>query len=300
MDTRLLGRTNLVVSRLGIGLTEVGKEVGLDDEARAARLLNGALDAGITFLDTAACYGWSETWIGRAIAHRRNEYVLATKCGHVVGPDGLRTPSQDGAWTNETIAHSVERSLRLLKTDHVDLLLLHSCGMDVLQRGDVIRALQDAKSAGKTRCIGYSGDGEAAQWAVTSGQFDALETTYNLVCQEARDGLFGLLNATDVGLIAKRPIANGVWGAGALPLYCPPQDLQRARAMAAGGAIPGAPDNHIHLALGFVLAHDEVDTAIVGSAKLEHVQENVAWLDSGGRLAPSVVAELYRRFDAMH
>ncbi|MCD6286484.1 MAG: aldo/keto reductase [Anaerolineae bacterium] len=159
METRVLGRTGLEISRLGVGLAEIG---GLDlaEAKQAAEVLNLALDSGITFFDTAACYGNSEELIGRTIAHRRAEFVLATKAGHVAG-------GYDGeSWTAQTVRDSIDRSLKRLRTDHLDVIQLHSCDVDVLERGEVIEVLQEAKQAGKTRFIGYSGDNERALWAV--------------------------------------------------------------------------------------------------------------------------------------
>lgn len=151
MEKRRLGDTDLRVSRLGVGLSELG-DLSLKDVGTAARVLNTALDKGINFFDTAACYGNSEELVGRTVAERRDEYVLSTKAGHAVG-------DYDGrSWTAETVRHSIERSLERLRTDHLDVVHLHSCGIVILERGEVIRALQDAKQAGKTRYIGYSGD----------------------------------------------------------------------------------------------------------------------------------------------
>ena len=82
METAILGRTGLRVSRLGVGLAEIGR-YSVDEPQQAERVLNSALDAGVTFLDTAECYGSSEELIGSAVSHRRDEYVLATKAGHV-------------------------------------------------------------------------------------------------------------------------------------------------------------------------------------------------------------------------
>ncbi len=175
-------------------------------EKQAAEVLNIALDGVINFLDTAACYGISEELIGRCVAHRRQEYVLTTKCGHVAG-DASGEP-----WTVETIEHSIDRSLERLRTDHLDLVLLHSCDLEVLERGEVIRVLEQARKAGKTRFIGYSGDNEAAEWAVDSGLFDALETSFNLVDQMARRSLLPGAKEKGMGVIIKRPVANGVWG----------------------------------------------------------------------------------------
>jgi aryl-alcohol dehydrogenase-like predicted oxidoreductase len=291
MEMRKLGRTDLTVSRLGAGLAEMGYQLALEDEETASRLLNAAIDGGINFLDTAACYDISEELIGRTIAHRRQEYVLATKAGHVTGE------YEGQAWTARTVRDSIERSLVRMKTDYVDLVQLHSCGLEVLERGDVIQALLDAKQAGKTRFVGYSGDGEAARWAVESGEFDTLQTSFNLVDQGPRKELLPMAQERGLGVIIKRPIANAVWGA---PSGSSRQTYRdRARRMADMGPIPGAPQDPILLALGFTLAHDEVDTAIVGTHDPAHMEANIELIEDELPIDASVVEELRRRFDRL-
>jgi aryl-alcohol dehydrogenase-like predicted oxidoreductase len=290
---RQLGKTDLRVSRLGIGLSEIGSDLSAGQEEEAGRVLNTALDLGINFLDTAACYGPSEEIIGRAIGGRRHEYVLATKAGHAVGDLGGRS------WTGETVRESIDRSLRRLQTDYLDLVQLHSCGVDVLERGDVIRALTDARDAGKTRYIGYSGDNEGAAWAVESGLFDSLETSFNLVDQRARTDLFPLAGVKEMGIIAKRPIANAAWGSARSPSIYAAEYYRRARAIAELGSLPEAPDDPILLALGFVLGHEQVDTAIVGTSDPEHVRANVALVENELPIAVAAIDELHRRFEEL-
>lgn len=291
MEVRTLGTTDLEVSRLGAGLAEIGLELTLADEAEAGRLLSAALDGGICFLDTSACYGVSEELIGRTIAHRREQFVLATKCGHVAG-------GYDGeAWTGATIQDSIDRSLVRMRTDHLDLVQLHSCGVDVLERGEAIQALLDARQAGKTRYLGYSGDNEAARWAIESGYFDTLQTSFNLVDQRARTRLFPLAKAKGMGIIIKRPIANGAWGASQRPREYADRYFERAKVMAEMGPIPGAPEHRILLALGLALAHEEVDTAIVGTHNPEHMRTNIEWVQTRLPIAAEAVSELHRRFE---
>jgi aryl-alcohol dehydrogenase-like predicted oxidoreductase len=290
METRVLGNTGLQVSALGIGLAEIG-ELSLAEEDRASKILNTALDRGINFLDTAACYGNSEELVGRAVAQRRDEFVLATKAGHVAGG------YEGEAWTAQTVRDSIDRSLQRLRTDHLDIIQLHSCGVEVLERGEVIEVLQAARDAGKTRFIGYSGDNESALWAVESGLFDTLQTSFNLVDQNARRHLFGPAQRQGMGIIAKRPIANAVWGAEkAKSSYSAPY-FERAEQMASLGPISGAPDHGVRLALGFCLAHDAVSTAIVGTSDLEHLRQNIEWVTEQQLVPASVVEELHRRFE---
>src|SRR5690606_18207901 len=107
----------------------------------------------------------SEELIGKAVAGRRDQFYLFTKCGHEHDADG----KQVGAWDTASILNSITRSLKRLQTDRVDLVQLHSCSLDILKRGEVIEALQEARDKGYTRYIGYSGDGEAARYAIDCG-----------------------------------------------------------------------------------------------------------------------------------
>lgn len=291
MEQKPLGRTGFQVSRLGAGLSEIGYRLTLAETQTAASVLNQALDSGINFLDTSACYNISEELIGRTVSHRRHEYFLATKCGHATGdwtgPD----------WTAATVTHSIDRSLRRLQTDVLDLVQLHSCGLDVLQQGEVITALQQARDAGKVRYIGYSGDNEAAMWAVNSGLFDTLQTSFNLVEQKARYGLLAAAKAQNMGIIIKRPIANAAWGVSSSPSGYATTYFHRAQTMLADGPLPDAPANRIWLALGFVMAHPEVDTAILGTHNPRHMAANVAMLANERPFPTTTLHELYRRFD---
>lgn len=291
MDRRKLGSTDLMVSRLGVGLSEIGRELSQDEESRASKLLNAALDSGINFLDTAACYGNSEELVGRTISNRRDEFVLSTKAGHVAGNYSGKP------WTAETVRDSIDRSLRRMQTDYLDIVHLHSCNVIVLKQGEVIQALQDARQAGKTRYIGYSGDNEAAEWAVESGVFDTLQTSFNLVDQKARKGLLSEASEKGMGIIIKRPIANAAWGAEESPSSYAHEYYRRYKVMAENGSISAAPDNPILLALGFVLAHDAVDTAIVGTSNPQHMKDNIRMMENRLPIDPLVIEELHQRFD---
>lgn len=293
------GSTGFETSRLGVGLSEIGS-FELSDQAQATNVLNTALDNGINFLDTSACYGISEELVGNGVSQRRDDYFLATKAGHIArGYEGE-------AWTFQTVVDSIDRSLRLLQTDHVDVVQLHSCDIDVLEKGDAIRALQEAQQAGKTSFIGYSGDNESAHWAVDSGLFATLQTSYNLVEQRARTtGLLEKAIAKGMGTIIKRPIAGGVWGKSrpdaadqTASNYNTPY-LERAKSVRTLGPIENEPDDAILTSLGYTLSDPNANVAIVGTTNPSHMATNVRQIDNDLPIPDSVIAELNRRFEQL-
>tara|TARA_Y100000588_G_scaffold83158_1_gene87686 strand:- start:236 stop:1141 length:906 start_codon:yes stop_codon:yes gene_type:complete len=291
MQMTPLGKTGLSVSRLGAGLARIGFELTIDEVKEAGQVLNAALDDGINFLDTAACYSISEELVGNTVSHRRDEYILATKCGHVTGG------ASGTEWSTQTIQDSIDRSLERMKTDHLDLVQLHSCELEILERGEVVEALLNAKESGKTRFVGYSGDNEAALWAVESGFFDTLQTSFNVVDQQARSKLFGPAKSRGMGIIIKRPVANGAWKVEHSPYGYADEYFSRAKILDKTGPILNGPDDRMLAAMGFVLAHQEVDTAIVGTRNPSHMHSNIEQVETKLPVSKEFVEELHHRFD---
>lgn len=283
MEKRELGKTGMRVSVLGFGGSEIG--YGQAAVETVERLLGGALDAGLNVIDTAECYVTSEELIGRAVSHRRADYYLFTKCGHASGID---LPD----WDARLLEQSIERSLRRLRTDYVDLLQLHSCSEEVLREGDVIEVLRRARESGKTRYIGYSGDGRAALYAVESGAFDTLQTSVNIADQESLELTLSHARARGLGVIAKRPIANAVWKSAERPTdaYVQPywDRLRRLDYEFLRGDMSAA----VAMALRFTLSVPGVQTAIVGTEKPERWRQNAALLAAGA--LPAVEFEAIR------
>jgi len=288
MEKRQLGKTDMQVSVLGFGGAEIGFE-GATAET-VATLLNSALDAGLNVIDTAECYEGSEELIGSAVSHRRNDFFLFTKVGH---PKGVG--SED--WSIPSILESIERSLRRLRTDRLDLVQLHSCSEAVLQKGDVIRALQTARDRGHTRYIGYSGDSRAAKFAVESGAFDTLQTSINIADQESLELFLPSACERQIGVIAKRPIANAAWKSGHKPIdsYQHPY-WDRLRKLDYGFIRSQPLEESIAHALRFTLSVPGVHTAIVGTSKPERWQENARLLEAGP-LSASEFAAIRERWD---
>jgi aryl-alcohol dehydrogenase-like predicted oxidoreductase len=273
VERRRLGRTDMVASVLGFGGSEIGYQAV--SERTVARLLGGALDAGLNVIDTAECYEDSEGLIGRAVGARRREFYLFTKCGHAGGwsrPD----------WRPASLLAGLERSLRRLGTDCVDLVQLHSCSLAELRRGDVIEALAGAREQGKTRYIGYSGDGEAARFAVECGRFDTLQTSVSVADQEAIDLTLEHARARGMGVIAKRPLANVAWRYARKPAEPYHQPYWSRLRTLNYGFLKGDAGAAVGAALRFTLSVPGVHTAIAGTTRPDRWQQNAARLAAGG------------------
>jgi aryl-alcohol dehydrogenase-like predicted oxidoreductase len=260
------------VSVLGFGGAEIGFEAAAP--ATVSQLLDSALDAGLNVIDTAECYVNSEEMIGEAVSGRRKDYYLFTKCGH---PKVL--PEED--WRPESILQSIQRSLQRLRTSYVDLVHLHSCSEAELRQGDVISALQQARQRGYTRYIGYSGDAAAARFAVECGQFDTLQTSVNIADQQALDLTLPLAREKQMGVIAKRPIANAAWKASQKPANAYHHVYWERLRQLDYDFLRANLKDAIATALRFTLSVPGVHTAIVGTTKPGRWRENAALLAAG-------------------
>src|SRR5260370_25430483 len=153
IEYRALGKTGLRVSTLGFGGSEIGYQAVA--QKTVDRILNTALDAGINVIDTAECYADGEALIGKAISKRRAEVVLMTKCGHA--PLGSASERASGYatpdWDPAMLARSIERSLKNLCTDHVDVIQFHTPPLATLKNGRVIEVLHNARERGPPRFI---------------------------------------------------------------------------------------------------------------------------------------------------
>jgi aryl-alcohol dehydrogenase-like predicted oxidoreductase len=273
MERRRLGRTDMDVSALGFGGSEIGYE-GVSQRI-ATRLLNAALDAGLNVIDTAECYADSETLIGRAVSGRRREFHLFTKVGHAAGWGRAD-------WRPAAILKSIERSLGRLRTEAVDLVQLHSCSEGVLRRGDAIAALETARQRGLTRYIGYSGDGAAARCAVETGRFDTLQISVSIADQAAIDAVLPAARERAIGVIAKRPVANVAWRSRSRPPASASRRAYWDRLRALDYVFLARPlDEAVATALRFTLSVPGVHTAIAGTSKPERWAENARRLEAG-------------------
>ena len=274
MEKRQFGNTDMQVSVLGFGGAEIGFEEA--DESTVESLLHGALDAGLNVIDTGECYRDSEELIGKTASRRRGEYYLFTKVGH---PHGMESAA---SWSQDSILQSIERSLRRLKTDRLDLVHLHSCSENILREGEAISALQKACERGYTRYIGYSGDSHAAHYAVECGAFDSLQISVSIADQEAIELTLPLARERKIGVIAKRPIANAAWKTGHKPVSSYHHTYwERLRKLDYPFLRDGDLERSAATALRFTLSVPGVHTAIVGTRNPERWKENANMLEAG-------------------
>ena len=290
MEMRAFGKTGFKVTALGYGSGPVGF-LGTDKK-QASDILNTLLDRGVNLIDTAAAYMGAEEVIGEAIGKRRSEYVLVSKCGREVDELG------DEAWTEKVVTFTVDRALKRLKTDHLDVMLLHSCDLDTLEKGEAIGALVKARDAGKIRFLGYSGDNEAGAYAAALDDVDVIETSVSICDQVNIEMVLPVAARRALGVLAKRPIANAAWkGAagqqGIYAGYAAPYEERLAKmglTPAALGFKGAANDVWPEIALRFTLSLPAVSSAIVGTTNAARIDGNIAAAEKGPLSAKTVGA----------
>jgi len=284
---RPLGQTGLLVPPVGLGAGRIGGDDVGDAEAEA--LVRRAVELGAALVDSARSYGRSEERLGRALLGVRDRVVLTTKVGYGI-------PGH-ADWTGPCIAAGVDAALARLRTDHLDVVFLHSCPLEVLRRDDVLGALEGAVRAGKVRAAGYSGEGEPLAWAVASGRFGVVQCSVSVCDQGGLDGAVAEAARRGVGVLAKRPLANAPWrfrerptGDEAEPYW------ERLQAM---GLEPG-PLGWQDLFLRFSAFTPGVSAALVGTRSAAHLEAAVRAAEQGPLPddAQARVREAFRRAGA--
>jgi aryl-alcohol dehydrogenase-like predicted oxidoreductase len=289
MNYRTLGRTGLRVSEIGLGTVELGLDYGMPiagehlrpSEEQAARLLNRALDLGVTFIDTARAYGASEEVIGRALKGRRHEYVLATKLAPII-----EEGQSDRALADQVQA-SIAESLRMLQTDVIDLLQFHRTSVEVVKRGRVLAAARVAQQAGAVRFIGASTYGEEEPLAVLEdGGYDTLQVAYNLADRTLEAKVLPLAERLGVGVIVRSVLLRGVLTHRFVHIPEQLADLREAIGRLndlVGGETASLPE----LAYRFVLGNPAVAVALVGTARLSELEEALAFVGAHDSMSRS-------------
>lgn len=280
MEQRVLGKTGIKTSVLGFGGAEIGFTEGLT-ATDVKRVIDSALDSGVNLFDSAAAYLESEKLLGAALQGKRENVTLVTKCGPL---DGFSRSD----WSKRGLLESIQRSLNNLKTDYLDVVLLHSCGSLEFLWGEAGEALAEAKKLGYAKHIGYSGDGSSALEAIKSGLFEVLETSLSIADQESIDLLLPKTVDANLGVIIKRPLANAAWRYPGVPENTYHQEYYR-RLVELNYPFLSTPEV-AEVALRFTLTQPGVHTAIVGTTNPERFAANGVTVAKGALPKDEIVA----------
>ncbi len=311
MNYRIFGSTGIKVSEIGLGCSGIGGGVFYRDDRESIRVLHRAFDLGINFYDTADSYGYgsSEELIGRAFKGERNRIIIASKVGQM--PSSLsrigeillpvlqpvrriiqpfkvaisRASRQRQDFSSAHIKRSIERSLRRLQTEYIDIYQLHNPPTCVLERGEVFETLDYLKNQGKVRFYGVSAEIISdALLCLKYADISSLQVVFNLLEQEAVKELLPLAQQKKIAIIARIPLARGFLTAKRAILTGPPVDrrqLQIARAKVEEFTFLVNENRTLsQAAIQFVLHQPQVSVVIPGTRTVKHLEENVAALDA--------------------
>ncbi len=306
MEHRSLGRTGMMVSPLCLGAMMFGAW-GEPDHDTSVRIISRALDAGINFIDTADVYsqGESEVIVGKALAGRRDDVILATKFhGPMDVPMGSSggDPNRRGN-SRRWIVREVEDSLRRLGTDWIDLYQVHRPERQT-DVEETLSALTDLQRAGKIRAFGSSTfpahQVVEAQWTSSRrglGRFVTEQPPYSLLVRGVEADLLPVAEQYGLGVLPWSPLAGG-WLSGRyrkgeqapastraqrLPARYDLSRPENQRKLEAADALAGLADEAgmplVHLALAFVLQHPAVTSPIIGPRTMEHLESQLGAVD---------------------
>jgi aryl-alcohol dehydrogenase-like predicted oxidoreductase len=300
MDYVRLGNSGLKVSRIALGCMSFGLQARAWrlDEAASLPLIRQALEAGITFFDTADMYGAgeSEAVLGRALAvyARREEVVVATKVFYPVRPD-----ANGRGLSRKSIFAAIDASLQRLGTDYVDLYQIHRWD-DQTPLEETLEALHDLVKAGKVRYLGASSmfawqfckalhGADRGHWT----RFVSMQPHYNLLNREEEREMLPLCRSEGVGVIPWSPLARGrlarPWSAPsssdrvahdrtATMLYSATEEADQRVVTAVGSVAARLGISRSQVVLAWLLSRPGVTAPIIGSAKPEHLNDAVAAL----------------------
>jgi aryl-alcohol dehydrogenase-like predicted oxidoreductase len=300
MQYRTLGRTDMKVSAISFGAWAIGGTWGPVDDEQSMRALHAAVDAGTNFVDTADVYGdgRSERLVARLRRERRGETI------HVATKAGRRLPKQTPeGYSRENLSAWVERSLRNLEMDAVDLLQLHCPHPRVYDMPEVFGVLDDLVAAGKIRYYGISVETvDEAMRGIRHPNVQTVQIIFNMLRRKPAEEFFGRAQARRVGILARVPLASGLLtGKLTAASAFAPDDHRRfnrnGEAFDKGETFSGVPYDAglevverlkplvpsgatlAQLALRWILEWDAVSCAIPGAKTEEQARANAAAAD---------------------
>jgi aryl-alcohol dehydrogenase-like predicted oxidoreductase len=282
LEKREIPRMGISVTFLGFGALEIGRDWGLGDrrerqkpdEKQAEKVLYTVLDLGINLIDTASAYHRSEERIGKFLSSRRHEFILATKCGeHSNEPDTYYD------FSYRAVKESIDRSLKRLQTDVIDIMQIHfgPNPEQVIEDGETLAAMKDAQKEGKIRFLGASIDGKLATLLIRSGDFDVMQLGYNLLDQTNEQNI-ALCHEKGIGVFIRSGLAAGLLSSRVLP-YLNEEFAHKKKVLALLELVGGDGDKLTALALQFLYRNPGISSVLVGTKKPERIQQNIDLLE---------------------
>ena len=290
MDKRTIGPEGLTVSAVGLGCMGLSQGYGAADDAESTAVLQQAVDMGVTFLDTAMSYGGghNEELIGKALAGRRDQVVLATKFGIVRGPEGVRLDGRP-----ENVRRYCEASLARLGTDRIDLYYMHRVDPSVPIE-ETVGAMAELVAEGKVRHLGLSeASPEELERAAATHPIAAAQYEWSLWWRGIEDDVLPTARRLGIGMVPYSPVGRGFLAAPVSADGFGPGDFRQkdprfqdenlkrneaiaaeVRSLAAARGVTPA-----QLALAWLLAQGDDVVPIPGTRRAERVRENAGSAD---------------------
>jgi len=259
-------------------------------DQQAETILNAVLDEGINFIDTANDYGRSEEFIGKYIAHRRDEFYLATKCGCTVVRKDENTDDTPHVWTRDNLFRGLEESLQRMKTHYIDIMQLHNPPVEETEKNQLVDALKEMQQQGKVRFISISTTLPHLPIYLQWGVFDTFQIPYSALEREHEDWISRASEA-GIGTIIRGGVARGEVGVGQGN-----ENSWKKFEEASLDELREPSESRTAFLLRFTLSHPHVNTIIVGTLYPEHLRENLAGVERGP-LPANVYDEAKRRLD---
>ena len=292
IEKRVLGRTNLAVSPIGLGTVEIGNIYGLGprelpSEKAVMSMLKKAVLLGVTFIDTARSYGVAEERIRKSGIAKNQNVVISTKCCI----EFEKNDDISSEVARKMMREEVEESLRVLEIDSIPLLQLHGGSEGMIRSGVIQETMQKLKDEGKVRFVGISTRGEEAPLAaIESGFFDTIQVAHSILDQRMTKRVFEEAQKHNVGIINRWVLLKGPLTPASKYLVEGLAPLKKASEKAAEIARELGMDLPT-LAIRFVLSNPVVSTAIIGSSKIKNIESAVKAAEQGP-LPREVVAKL--------
>ena len=304
LPRRVLGRTGLSVTALGFGALELrGMIAGVGRplaDGQPETILNAVLGAGINYLDVAVDYGEAETHIGRCVSNRRQEFILATKCGCPLdvanfSPDertrfGVPLPRLHD-YNRENILNACDQSLRRMRTDYLDIVQFHfSPAREALEQEGAVQTLQDLKQQGKIRFLGCSSILPNIWDHIEMDVFDVLQVPYSILQPEHEEAIAAAA-AAGLGIVIRGGVARGSPGEG--------QGMAQVWALWEKADLDDLLQgmSATEFMLRSTIANENAHTTIVGTLQPAHLRENIAAVLKGPLPAP-ILEEAKKRLAA--